>query len=202
MRDGPSANVDQITVGYYDAHAAEFAADTLPADMSSILGEFAGMLPARGRVLDWGCGSGRDSLALARLGFDVVATDASEAMCEVARAGGVTLVRHESFLDIADVDAYDGIWACASLLHLDAERRRRAFGLARDALKPGGVLYCSFKLGSFEGYRHGRWFCDMDERTLSSEVEGIFDVLRLWNSADVRPGRQDDTWLNCLARRA
>lgn len=190
------------TLAYYDANAATFVAGTVDACMDGLLDAFCELLPSGARVLDWGCGSGRDSRSMRERGFAVTSTDASAVMCEEALRATGTHVRQEGFLELADVSTYDGIWASASLLHLRRDELPRAFELARRALVPGGVLYCSFKLGGFEGMYHGRWFTFLDEPALRDLLDDAgFSVLRLWTSHDVRPERSSELWLNCLARR-
>ena len=200
------SGADTTTISYYDANAADFVAGTVGASMRDALGRFAALLPQGGRVLDWGCGSGRDAKALAEAGFQVVATDASEAMCQaagnLAGAVGVT-TRNEGFLALEEEAAYDGIWACASLLHLRRSALPEAFARAHRALKAGGVLYASFKLGGFEGYRSGRWFTDLRQADLAALLPAeTWQLLETWQSGDVRQGRGDQLWLNFLARRA
>lgn len=154
-------------------------------------------------MLDWGCGSGRDSLAMMRAGYDVVAVDLSDAMADATEALTGLTVRRESFADLADEGVFDGIWASASLLHVPSEGLQGILARAARALKPGGVLYVSFKYGDFEGERNGRWFTDLDEMALRGVVDGVdgLEVERVWISADVRPGRSDEMWLNAILRR-
>lgn len=154
-------------------------------------------------MLDWGCGSGRDSLAMMRAGYDVVAVDLSDAMADATEALTGLTVRRESFADLADEGVFDGIWASASLLHVPSEGLQGILARAVRALKPGGVLYVSFKYGDFEGERNGRWFTDLDEMALRGVVDGVdgLEVERVWISADVRPGRSDEMWLNAILRR-
>ena len=189
------------TIQYYNRNAAAFVQRTVGASMSEPLDAFASMLPPRARVLDWGCGSGRDSLALRALGFEVTSVDASPAMAEEALAATGTVVRVEQFADLREEAAYDGIWACSSLLHVRPDALPDVLRRAHTALVPGGVLYCSFKYGSFAGERDGRWFTDLDEDALARLLELRFDVARMWQSVDVRQGRGDVRWLNCLATR-
>ncbi|WP_041422645.1 class I SAM-dependent methyltransferase [Slackia heliotrinireducens] len=194
--------MDSSTINYYEENAGSFVAETVGASMSDALGRFAALLPEGGKILDWGCGSGRDSKALADMGFDVVATDASEAMCESARAVAGVEVRCEDFMGLIEREAFNGIWACASLIHLKRSQLPEAFARANVALKQGGVLYASFKLGDFEGYRSGRWFTDLQSGDLSVLLTGDWELLDCWESADVREGRGDEKWLNFLARKA
>ena len=195
--------IDTQTISYYDANAADFVAGTAGADMSDALGRFVALLPQGGRVLDWGCGCGRDVKALAERGFLVTATDASAAMCQAAAKLAAVDVRNEGFLDLQEQAAYDGIWACASLLHLQRERLPQAFARAYAALKAGGVLYASFKLGDFEGYRNGRWFTNLCEDDLPALLPAeSWQMLETWQSGDVREGRDNEQWLNFLARKA
>lgn len=190
------------TIAYYDEHASGFIADTLDADMSAQLARFLAHVPADGSVLDWGCGSGRDARAMLDAGYAVTASDASRKLCEQARQLTSLSVRQERFLELSDKNAFDGIWACSSLLHLTPVELPRAFSLARDALKPFGVFYVSFKYGTYTGMRGGRWFTDLDEAALEALLPENLSIIDIWTSADVRPDRQDERWLNAIMRKS
>jgi len=195
---------DEHTIRYYDEHAEAFVSDTQELSLGQILREFLELLPDGGRVLDWGCGSGRDTLFMSCLGYRVTATDASEAMCQTTREllGHDADIRCESFLELSESDAYDGIWACSSLLHVKPDEIGEAFDRAWDALRCGGVLYCSFKRGNGLGYRHGRWFTDMEPDGLREALGGTsFEVVRIWVTNDVRRGREGEQWVNALVRK-
>lgn len=191
------------TIDYYNTHAESFVSATVDAEMGPLLSVFLELLPDGGRVLDWGCGSGRDSLAMMRAGYDVLPADLSDAMADATEALTGLMVRRESFADLDDEGVFDGIWASASLLHVPSKELPGALARAVRALKPGGVLYVSFKYGDFEGERNGRWFNDMDETALHSVVHGVdgLEVEDVWTSSDVRPGRSNEMWLNAILRR-
>lgn len=159
---------------------------------------FARMLPEGGRILDLGCGSGRDSLAFMSSGFVVDAVDGSEAMVKAASELTGLSVAHALFDEHEPTGEYDGIWACSSLLHVPMSDLAPIISKYAGHLKPGGVFYMSFKLGGFEGMRNGRWFTDLDEKSFSELISGI-DGLRIDSldvTPDVRPGRADEKWLN------
>jgi len=187
------------TFAYYESNASDFVRATANADMSSVMSAFIEMLSPQALVLDWGCGSGRDSRTLLNLGFSVTATDASPSLCKIARDRFGVEVRCESFNELAETGTFDAIWANASLLHVPKHNLGDIFAIAHKALKDKGVLYVSFKYGSFEGMRAGRWFTDLNEAMLSSILSALFEVNRIWTTNDVRPDRKDELWLNCLA---
>lgn len=189
------------TLDYYERHVSAFADSTAGVDMSAILSEFALQLPEGATVLDWGCGTGRDSKALCNRGFNIVSTDASPSMCRMAKELFGVDARCESFGDLDEECVYDGIWACASLLHVLIADLPFVIEKARRALKQNGVFYASFKLGDFEGMRGGRWFSDLDERALKELLQPGFDVIRIWTTEDVRPERAGEKWLNSLSRK-
>lgn len=192
------------TIRYYDSNAERFISSTVDADMGPLLSEFLKLVPDGGRVIDWGCGSGRDTLAMMRAGYDVVPVDLSSAMADATEALTGLTVRQEAFTELEDADAFNGIWASASLLHAPSDELPLIFTNAARALKAGGVLYASFKLGNFEGERNGRWFNDMDEAALREVVANVagLDIERIWVSADVRPKRCDELWLNAILRKS
>ena len=191
------------TLDYYNANAQAFAASTVSVDFSVTQRRFAQLLPPGGRILDFGCGSGRDSKFFLQEGFDVTATDGSAELCRLARELTGLPVRHELFQNLAETNTYDGIWACASILHLPKAELAGVLAKMVAALKPGGVIYTSFKYGDFEGIRNGRYFTDFTEegfRSFMQPIEGI-RIEDWWVSADVRPGRGDERWLNLLLRK-
>ena len=191
------------TLDYYNQHADEFCAGTVHADMSSLYGPFERLLPAGGHVLDAGCGSGRDSLHFLRAGYQVTAFDgSSELAARASRLTGLP-VRCMTFDQVSEVGAYDGIWACSSLLHLSPAELRATLPRLVSALRPGGVFYASFKYGTFCGERNGRHFTDLTEDSLVRIfcADGSLRPLDLRVTHDVRPGRESEPWLNALRGR-
>ena len=106
------------TISYCDENAGRLVANTAGASMGALQSKFASMLPAVGRTLDLGCGSGRDSLVFMGVGFRVDAMDGSAAMCKAARELTGLPAAHATFENYEPQGPYDGIWVCSSLLHV------------------------------------------------------------------------------------
>lgn len=186
------------TLSYYDKNAAGFVESTVNVEFGELQERFARMLPEGGRILDLGCGSGRDSLAFVNSGFVVDAVDGSEAMVKAASELTGLPVAHALFDEHEPAGEYDGIWACSSLLHVSMSDLAPIIGKYAGHLKPGGVFYMSFKFGDIEGMRNGRRLTDLDEASFS-ELIGRIDGLRIDSldvTFDVRPGRANEQWLN------
>jgi SAM-dependent methyltransferase len=191
------------TLDFYDQNADEFAEGTLPADMSDTRERFSSFLPPKGIVLDFGCGAGRDTKAFLEDGFRVDAVDGSKELCEFASGYTGIEVKQMLFSELDADQRYDGIWACASILHLPRAELASVIGKMEKALKYGGVLYASFKYGIFEGMRNGRYFIDFTEAKLQGFWESVTDmpVFDMWITQDVRSDRKERKWINLLARR-
>jgi SAM-dependent methyltransferase len=193
------------SVAYYDLNADRFTADTGGLNMSALYERFLHRVEHSGRILDAGCGVGRDALAFVERGYSVVAFDASTEMVRLARARitGRAEVLQMRFDDAGWREEFDGVWACASLLHVPATDLPPVIRRLRVALRPGGVIYMSFKHGSGERVVGSRRFTDLAEETLSSALTGTGLALEeVWVSGDVRAGRTGERWLNAVARRA
>lgn len=191
------------TLRYYDRNAEYFVQDTLNVDFTGIQEKFIRLLPNGGSILDFGCGSGRDALYFAGKGFDVDAVDGSREMCRLARERDGIRVRQMLFSELDASGEYDGIWACASLLHLPSTELKLVILKMWRALKNGGWLYISFKYGEFEGMRNGRYFTDFTEKSFEAymlDVQGL-NLTEAWVTGDVRPGRGDEKWLNVILQK-
>ena len=191
------------TVGYYNRNAARYVADTVEVDLSALHQRFLAQVPARGFILDAGCGSGRDSYAFLQQGYRVRAFDAAS---EIARRAAEHIqqpVQVQRFEELDERAAYDGIWACASLLHLPAAELPNALQGLWAALKPDGTLYLSLKQGDGERVdAEGRHFTDATEVRLRDWLASLPEVAAIdcWLTPDERPDRTEN-WLNALVRR-
>ena len=198
-----SGRIMDQTLNYYKENAAGFAAGTVNADLSETQERFLTKLQPGAAILDLGCGSGRDTKVFLARGYRVTAADGSPELCRIASAYTGIPVRLMLFNELADAGAYDGIWACASILHVPSAELPDVFRRMITALRPGGIIYASFKYGTFEGERNGRRFTDFTGETFAAFLKQ-FPELTLedqWISADVRPGRSDEKWLNVILRK-
>lgn len=157
QRAGAGAR-DATTLRFYADEAPVYAASG-PGSVSRWLGDFLALLPPGARILELGCGGGRDAEAMISAGFDVDPTDGTP---EIARQAEERLGRAVRVLRFDEIDAsaaYDAIWASASLLHVPREALPHVLGLVFQALKPGGLHFASYKGGGQEGRdRFGRYF--------------------------------------------
>jgi superfamily II DNA or RNA helicase/SAM-dependent methyltransferase/SOS-response transcriptional repressor LexA len=185
---------------YYEQHAAAFFEATVAVDMRELHQRFLSLVPEGGYVLDAGCGSGRDAKAFAVKGFRVAAFDSSPALAKLASAHIGQPVQVRTFHGVDEIACYDGIWACASLLHLTTNEIPEAVSRLWEALKPGGCFYFSFKQGQGEREQNGRHFTDADEMTVSNWLADLSNLASydFWLTKDQRPER-DETWINVLA---
>ena len=192
------------TLAYYRENAQSFIDSTVQIDFTSVQDRFIALLPKDARVLDFGCGAGRDTAYFISRGIIVDAVDGSEEMVAAARELTGTDVRQMLFTELDCHDLYDGIWACSSILHCPVDELREVFLRMIDALINGGILYTSFKYGTFEGERNGRYFTNMTEDKFNEFIKGypMLSVEDLWITGDVRPGRGDEKWLNLIMRKA
>lgn len=191
------------TLNYYNTNANSFVSSTLSVDFSQTQDKFLQLLPPTASILDFGCGSGRDTKYFLDAGMQVDATDGSEELCRLASEYTGIPVRQMLFEELDTKAQYDGIWACSSILHLPKESLKDVLKKMIAALKEHGIIYTSFKYGTFEGERNGRFFTDFTEETFRkfvADVDGI-RIEEMWITGDVRPGRGDERWLNLILRK-
>ena len=191
------------TLTYYNQHADSFIEGTRNADMSQQYRFFLKHLPHGGKLLDLGCGGGRDSAYFASLGFEVTAIDGSEELCKRVKENYGIHALCIKFEDLSFVEAFDAVWACASLLHVKKADMKKVLEKVSAALKLGGVLYASFKYGSEERVCNGRFFNDYTQSDLDTllTAENQLSLQEYWITEDVRPERSGERWLNFIAKK-
>ena len=195
---------DNHTLSYYNTHAKDFIQGTVDVDFHITQDKFLVQLEKGASILDFGCGSGRDTKYFLERGFAVEATDGSAELCRLASNYTSISVKQMLFDELDAVEKYDGIWACASILHLEWTDLVVVMQKMVRAVKDGGVIYTSFKYGQFTGERNGRFFTDLDEEGLARLLKevGSLEIKELWITGDVRPGRGEEKWLNVLLQKS
>lgn len=191
------------TIEYYQSNAKKFFDETVSVDLTDLYHPFLELMPETGLILDAGCGSGRDTRFFLRQGFNVVAFDNSAEMVTLASdfTGQDCLLL--SFDDIQFENKFDGVWACASMLHVPKNNMINVLNKLCTALKPDGILYTSFKYGHGEIFKNGRLFSNFDEESFNAMLsdQKELDMLKFWKTSDVRPGREHEKWLNILLKK-
>ncbi len=191
------------TLQYYNQNAKQFVESTYKVDFSETQNIFLNRLQKGSFILDFGCGSGRDTKYFLEKGYQVEAIDGSAELCELAGAYTGIKVRTMLFQELQEINRYDAIWACSSILHLPYAELVDVMKKMITALRDRGIIYTSFKYGTFEGVRNGRYFIDMTEETAKGLLKdtGGLVIEEQWITSDARPGRGEEKWLNLLLRK-
>ena len=178
------------TIDYYNKNAKYYCDKTINANMVKQYEMFLKYIKESGKILDYGCGSGRDSLYFKNLGYEVFPIDGSEEICKIAREYTGLDVKCMDFFDLNDKEFYDGIWACSSILHVQRSRFIEVLKKMRDAIKKDGYMYVSFADGfNQEEYKEdGRYFNDLSKESFTeySTSSGLEVVEFSTNSSNVQ----------------
>lgn len=191
------------TIDYYNRNVQSFIDGTVSVDFTQIQNVFLELLPKDARILDFGCGSGRDTKYFLDCGYQVDAMDGSIELCRAASEYTGIHVKQMLFQELAEVEKYDGIWACASILHVKKAKLPDIIRKMSLATKENGIIYVSFKYGDYEGERNGRYFTDMTEISMKELLAAFPELVveKQWVTDDVRDGRGDERWLNMILRK-
>jgi SAM-dependent methyltransferase len=170
--------------------------------MQSLYDEFLPLITKGGFILDAGCGSGRDTKYFIDNGYKACAFDACPELCRLASELIKQPVQQALFQTFESTHKFDGIWACASLLHVPADELSNVISKFISLLTETGVFYCSFKLGREEVFRNGRVFTNLDESSFEQYIkEEPISIVKQWRTGDLREGRESEQWLNVILRR-
>lgn len=192
------------TLDYYNKNSEEYFNSTLNVDMTNTYKEFLKLVPEGGKILDLGCGSGRDSMNFIKLGYEVTAVDGSK---ELAKRASVLLGKEvivSTFEELELKEKFHGIWACASLLHIKREDLKTVLNNLYNNLDDNGVFYMSFKYGEKEYVDDkNRYFnCFTDESIISFINENTkYNILGLYITED-KLGRVNEVkWVNLICNK-
>lgn len=192
------------TIKYYDDNAAEYCQSTVNVQgMDHDYNEFLSLLPSCGKILDAGCGSGRDAKRFLDKGYDVTAIDASEKIAAEASRFIGRKVLPIRFDQLEFKNQFDGIWACASLLHVPKSEIDESITHLIESLKPGGVLFISVKNGEGESVDNkGRFFNYFSQQDLDNILKKHpnLDLIKQWDDQD-NLNRKTTTWMSILLRK-
>lgn len=192
------------TINYYNQHSKEFYERTINVEVFDICDKFLELLPSKANILDAGCGVGRDSKYFLKKGNIVTAFDASVEMVNHSTKELQQPTLHLSFQDMNFNEEFDGVWVCASLLHVPYVQTKKVYQNIYESLKPNGIFYGSYKHGDEHMSVEGRDFYNMTETSISSYFSELFEVIEIWQQLYIiskvvlSPSK---SWLNFLVRK-
>lgn len=188
---------------YYNQYAGIYFENTVNLNVSHIIEPFVELLEPGASILDLGCGSGRDSLTFLDMGFDVTALDGSEQMCELAGIHTDLDILHMQYEDLDFDEVFDGIWACASLIHLEKDKLPEIIKKISQALNPGGYFFMSLPKGDFEGLMNQRYFSEYQKKELKKLLEQFpeLEIEDLWVTDAINDIGDGKKWLNVILRK-
>lgn len=187
---------------YYESNAERYAAETLSADMSEQYQRFLPLLKDGVKLLDVGSGSGRDACYFQKQGYQVTALEPSKNLCREIRKVFSGKIMCSDIQNYQSTERYDGIWACASLIHLQEEEVLQFFEKIDQYLDDNGIIYISGKNGISTGeVEDGRFFLEFTDQLIEKilTVNKQLKLEQLWYTEDVS-GRRGFRWLNVVLR--
>lgn len=199
-----STELNQKTISYYDTHAHAFYERTHHLDLTPLYGKFLSYLKPGSNILDAGCGIGRDAHYFENHGYNVTAFDGSKALVKLANKRVKNPVQRMLFQNMAFTEEFDGVWACASLLHIADEELKTVLNKIHKALKPNGIFFASFKHGKGQITQENRTFYFKTEKNLRKDFKEKFSIVEIWTTEDESTQTSpspDKMWINVLVRK-
>lgn len=202
MENKRGTNIDP-TIEYYEKNADAFIESTINANDSDLYKPFEELLTPGCRILDLGCGSGRDSKYFTEKGYDVVALDPSPAMCVQTRVLVHIPVYEMRAEEMQFSNEFGGVWACASLLHVPRDKQKNVLHRIATVLKDEGILYASWKYGTKDRTADGKKYVDMNDSLIYEIIKEVpeIQIVKMWTTKDVRNEYSTQKWLNVLLRK-
>ncbi|MFR2820830.1 MAG: class I SAM-dependent methyltransferase [Clostridium sp.] len=198
-------NLEMInnTLDFYNNNSKSYIKSTLSIDMSHLYNDFLKHIPKESNILDLGCGSGRDSLEFIKRGYNITAVDGSKELSIAASKIIGQEVIFNKFEDLQLTEKFHGIWACASLLHINKRDLINVIKNISSNLEDNGVFYMSFKYGKGEYIdEKGRYFNCYTEKTFKEMILAVpkLEIIKIYKSEDTIGGRNNLQWLNVLLK--
>ncbi|MCQ2965409.1 MAG: class I SAM-dependent methyltransferase [Alphaproteobacteria bacterium] len=203
MKKNEQLSTDAIkTLKYYDDNASTFIGETQKLNFDTLQKKFLSFIPVKSKILDFGCGAGRDSNYFINSGYFVTAIDGSPEMCKATEQLIHQKVICSTFQDFTPIEQYDGIWACASLLHLTTNELPPILSKLSNCLKNDGCFYISFKYGEYAGIYNDRYYTFMTENNFNQILQNLpnLEVIEYLKTTDIRPNRSEE-WLNIFLKK-
>lgn len=191
--------MDKATRLYYEEHAKEYFEKTKCLSVNHLRKTFLSLLPPRAKILDLGCGSGRDLKYFGSLGYEAVGLEQSEALRKHAQEYSGACVLGGDMLHLPFTEeSFDALWCCASLVHFTRTELRQALVEIVRVAKKGAVLFLSWKEGrkKIKGI-DGRSFFLYNQKSLKPLISGFSLYPQVWQKNISEDGTP---WLNLLTR--
>lgn len=193
------------TLEYYNKNAKQYCEQTLEGNLQENYDKFLKQLPVNSYILDFGCGSGRDSKYFIENGYKVKAIDGSIEMCKLASGYINQNVECMKFEELKDIDIYDGIWACASILHVEKENLPTILDKMIKALKINGVMYISFKIGKGYVIEEQKYYNYLNKDEMEDILSKVNDNVQIIDYFETLPSTkrkvENTIWGNFIIKR-
>ena len=188
------------TITYYNQNAEEYFNNTVNVSMQELYDQFEAYLKPGNKILNLGCGSGRDSRYFLSKGYDVVSVDESKEMCRLAEKYIGRGVRNITFAELDYNNEFDAVWASASLLHISKNNLPEILRKIYCALMSHGIIYSSWKYSGEDRIINGILYYNYREESIFSEFDSMsFNIESSWLTGD-NMGRRDK-WINIIAKK-
>jgi SAM-dependent methyltransferase len=185
---------------FYEQNAQEYFRTSVNVDLSHLYQHFLDHIPQGGRILDAGCGSGRDVKYFKDKKYKVSAFDASAQLAALASKYSDITVDVKKFDEINYMLEFDAVWACASLVHLNKKALTLAIKHLSRACKDGGIIFMSLKATVSEQYDDRTFYKqNIDDIEAIISMQETLSILRHWYTKDTL-NREHTIWLNLLLR--
>ena len=190
------------TIQYYNQNAEEYFKETINIDIENFHKKFISLLPNNAKIIDIGCGSGRDVKAFSEMGYNTIGLDIAENLSATAKQHLNIDIIYENMINWKSSEPFDGMWCCGSLLHLHDDELQSFLQNLKYNLKQDGIIFISVKEGIPTGTnKDGRYFHNYTQNEICNILNKAgLEIIDIEITKDLLK-RYNFQWLCIFARR-